>query len=692
MTEMATMAGYVGKILRINLTDSTTEIIPTSKYVPKYIGGRAVCNRIFWEEVPPGVKAFDPENKLIYMTGPGTCTGIPTGGRTVFTGIAPNSYPEMYAWSGIGGFFGTNLKFAGYDGFILEGAAAEHTYIVIEDDTVEFRNADHLWGKLVQDTQLTLERELGEEFSSIVIGPAGENLMRNASLTTNNDSVAAKAGFGAVWGSKNLKAISIHGTGEVTPSDIEKMLLLRQTMGVPTQELNPVWVQYKYGMPFDAEDIPEGLLRGQIACSYGCNQRCNKLFFDTPSAFTEKPVNCVEKCVGEFAAGWTVDLSVCLHHNFESIQNHNKHYRFHAGNLLVKDETDPHVDEICRFLPGDIENLWNTDWKRGMKWMDLCNEYGIDKWDIIVWYFTWLSMCKQEGLLDDIDFGMEVDVESEEFIRYFMKMLVYRTGPDITLPDGTKRTIGDLLAEGMARVIRSLGMEKYGKSIYHNRYSQVIPGKQLDIPVSFELAWGHTYHWSGRGMQSGITKPGWVATALTSMVSSRDAQTISHHHDTFDHYLELKDDPCRSPLTAEAVVLAENKAQLKDSVPCCDWQSPNLYWPDMEANMFSVATGIPTTNEEMDASAERANLLFRAILMRDTRRNREMEVNEIFPALQYPDSEGLTVDWDEWNDLVDLYYDARGWDRETGWPTRETWEKYGLEDIADEMEKISMLP
>jgi aldehyde:ferredoxin oxidoreductase len=244
----------------------------------------------------------------------------------------------------------------------------------------------------------------------------------------------------------------------------------------------------------------------------------------------------------------------------------------------------------------------------------------------------------------------------------------------------------------MARAIRSLGMEKYGKSIYHNRYSQVIPGKQLDIPVSFELAWGHTYHWSGRGMQSGITKPGWVATALTSMVSSRDAQTISHHHDTFDHYLELKDDPCRSPLTADAVILAENKAQLKDSIPCCDWQSPNLYWPDMEADMFSIATGIPTSGEEMDASAERSNLLFRAILMRDTGRNREMEVNEIFPALQYPDSEGLTVDWDEWNDLVDLYYDARGWDRKTGWPTRETWEKYGLEDIADEMEKIGMLP
>ena len=86
--------GYVGKIARINLTDKSVALIPTSKYVPKYIGGRSVCNKIFWDEVKPGVKAFDPENKLIYMTGATTATGIPTGGRTVFTGISPKQLPR----------------------------------------------------------------------------------------------------------------------------------------------------------------------------------------------------------------------------------------------------------------------------------------------------------------------------------------------------------------------------------------------------------------------------------------------------------------------------------------------------------------------------------------------------------------------------------------------------------------------
>jgi len=88
----------------------------------------------------------------------------------------------------------------------------------------------------------------------------------------------------------------------------------------------------------------------------------------------------------------------------------------------------------------------------------------------------------------------------------------------------------------------------------------------------------------------------------------------------------------------------------------------------------------------------RSKLLMRAICMRNHGRTREMEVNAVFPTLQYPDPRGEIVEWDEWNDLVDMYYDARGWDRATGWPLRSTWEKYGLADIADDMEELGLLP
>ena len=108
--------------------------------------------------------------------------------------------------------------------------------------------------------------------------------------------------------------------------------------------------------------------------------------------------------------------------------------------------------------------------------------------------------------------------------------------------------------------------------------------------------------------------------------------------------------------------------------------------------MFEAATGYPMTLEEMEEMAIRSRLTFRAILIRNYGRDREMEVNAVYPGLTYPDSVGLTADWDDWNDLVDLYYEERGWDKKTGWPTREQYEKYGIKEIADELEAVGKLP
>jgi aldehyde:ferredoxin oxidoreductase len=255
-----------------------------------------------------------------------------------------------------------------------------------------------------------------------------------------------------------------------------------------------------------------------------------------------------------------------------------------------------------------------------------------------------------------------------------------------------KGKYGPIFAEGMARAIRTLGKEKYGDAIYHGRFSQELDGKRLDLPVSLEPAWGHSYHWQGRGFEGPISRPGWLATSLELMTSPRDAQTIAHHHDKYTNFLQYKDDPCHSDLLLDAVVLDENKAEMKDSVMCCDWQSPDLWWPDMESVMYTAATGIPMTQDGLNEAAERSRLLFRAIIIRNFGRDRDMEVSAIFPTMQYPDARGETVTWEDWNDFVDLYYEKRGWDKATGWPTRETYEKYGLADVADELEKAGKLP
>ncbi|MDR0490561.1 MAG: aldehyde ferredoxin oxidoreductase, partial [Oscillospiraceae bacterium] len=153
---MEKIHGYTGKIARINLTESTVSEVSTFNYVPEYIGGRGVCNKIFWDEVGPGVGALDAENKLIFMTGATTATGIPTGGRSTMCAISPNNLPEQYCWSGIGGWFGTMLKFAGYDGFIIEGKAPALTYVFIDDGKITFNSAEELRGELVHQTQKRL--------------------------------------------------------------------------------------------------------------------------------------------------------------------------------------------------------------------------------------------------------------------------------------------------------------------------------------------------------------------------------------------------------------------------------------------------------------------------------------------------------------------------------------------------------
>jgi aldehyde:ferredoxin oxidoreductase len=154
----------------------------------------------------------------------------------------------------------------------------------------------------------------------------------------------------------------------------------------------------------------------------------------------------------------------------------------------------------------------------------------------------------------------------------------------------------------------------------------------------------------------------------------------------------VEDDPCHNVLVAECAIMNEDKAELKESVTACDMQCPDVFWPDLECEMIEAATGFKLTEEEMDAIAKRGKNLFRAILIRNYGRTREMEVNEVYPALTYPDCEGITVEWDDYNDLVDMYYDLRGWDKKTGWPTRETYEQTGLKDIADELEKLGKLP
>ncbi len=684
------MYGYAGKILRINLTDSTTETIDSHKYLPEWIGGRALAHAIFWDEVGPGVGAFDPDNKLIFADGPAGGTAIPTGGRAVMCGIGANNLPEQYTSSSIGGWVGTVMKFAGYDAIIIEGKAPKHTYLLIENDKVSFLDASGIWGMLISETQEAIFLAHGRNTFSMVIGPAGENLIRDAAITTSNDHTLSKAGFGAVFGSKNLKGIAFRGTGSITPYDIDKVLELRIKIGDYHRIPNPVTHQtalksIAYNIP-----APDGWDFGKLACSPGCNSRCQRLMMNMNDAFTGEKISTIEKCVSPLAFTMENDCYMPVGTWVQSPRNPRSMGAQRSWGIPY-DKTDPDYPIISEMWGGDTTNLWKGNFNKGSVVDQLCKEYGIDKWDFIIWNLTWVSMCRQEGLLDDIDFGMDPDPDSEAFCRHFIKMIVYRNGPMVKLVNGTERPLGDVFAEHMARAIRMLGKEKYGDSIYHGRYSNILK-KYLDLPVSLESGWGQCTHWQGRGWQ-GCQKWFWTSNAILHMVNTRDAMSMGHTHLTTDELRAIKKEGiCHSETQVNAILRTENVAVLTDSVPNCEWQSNEMFYPEQNAEQFYAATGEDLTPEELLARANRARLLFRAILMRNHGRCRDMEVEDQFPFMTYPDPAGEVVTWDEWNDLVDMYYEKAGFDLETGWPYRSTWEAAGLGHIADEMEKIGMLP
>ena len=681
---MNKLYGYTGKIARINLTTGGVTLLSTWDYVPKYIGGRGICNKIFWDEVGPGVKALDPGNKLIIMTGPSTGTGIPSGGRTVIAGIAPQCFPEQYSWSSIGGWFGAEIKFAGYDGLILEGKAAQPSYIWIEDDKIQILSAKDIWGMYVYDTQLKLEEIHGKDVKSLVIGPAGENLVRGAIIATANENAAGKGGYGAVLGSKNLKAITIRGTGCVTPADVEGILKLRHVMGRPLYQTNPVKYQKIFRpRPHISVPVEGGLKQAQVCCSHGCNQHCNLFLLNVKSATSRTGrVNQVNKCVGVYAFQWMDDCGWTPAQTFVTKQNNNPACLMQSNAGTVPPNlNDPAAKVLFERHIGDTENFWDADYDRGAVINDLCNQYGINKWDIIVWLMPWLVMGKKEGVFNDLNLGMDIDPSSEDFMKDLLDMIVYRKG-----------YYGNLFAEGMLRTIHELGEDKYGTTLYHGRISNRLPGKRLDIPISFASSWGYSYHWHGRGFQGSIDMAAWLPAILALMTSTRDSQSDTHIHDTYDYLCAVREEPWKNPLTARCAIMNENKAELKEALTSCDWQLPNLYWSSIESEIFNMATGMNLSEADINDAAERIKNLFRAILIRNYGRTREMEVNEVLPMLTYPDADGKTVSEEEYNYLVDNYYKLRGWDLKTGWPTRETYEKYGLKEIADGLEVQGKLP
>ncbi|MCG2729061.1 MAG: aldehyde ferredoxin oxidoreductase family protein [Acetobacterium sp.] len=203
------MFGYMGKILRINLTTGEigTEDLDF-ELAKKYIGGRGLGTKLYMDEVDPKVDPFAAENKIVFINGPLSGTATPTGGRYMVVTKSPLT--GCIASSNSGGEWGAYLKYAGYDAIIIEGKASLPVYVSINEEKVEILPALDLWGKMVSETSDMLkEKQPGAKV--LTIGPAGEKLSQMAAIMNEKDRAAGRSGVGAVMGSKNLKAITVKG-------------------------------------------------------------------------------------------------------------------------------------------------------------------------------------------------------------------------------------------------------------------------------------------------------------------------------------------------------------------------------------------------------------------------------------------------------------------------------------------------
>ncbi len=234
--------GYVGKILRVDLNRGKTSAEPLNMdWAKTFLGGKGLGAKYLYEESKPRTDAFSSENVLIFMTGPLTGTMAPCTPKHVVVTKSPltGTFLDSYA----GGHFGSELKFAGFDAIMLKGKAKQPAYLWINDGEAQIKSAEELWGSDTHETEKLIKEELGDKDVKVAaIGPAGENLVRFSCITNELYRQSGRGGAGAIMGSKNLKAIAVHGTQGVTVPHIEefvnlcKDIIAKDVLGNPDNE------------------------------------------------------------------------------------------------------------------------------------------------------------------------------------------------------------------------------------------------------------------------------------------------------------------------------------------------------------------------------------------------------------------------------------------------------------------------
>ena len=598
--------GYGGHILRVDLTGGTIRREKTDPaYALKTIGGRGLNSWRLHDELRREIDPLAEENMLLIGVGPLTGTLLSTSAYMTISGKSPLT--GILGDSAAGGHFGPELKQAGYDQLIITGRRAQPCYLLIADDRVEIREAAHLWGRDIFETTAAIRKELNDNAVQIAaIGPAGENLVKFATVACNNSRMCGRTGMGCLFGSKNLKAVAVRGRGRLTLADPLEYLELCRTFDQKIMQ-HPEYAKRK--------DLGSTLLMKAL----------NGIGILPTNHFQHGLADYVDQVSGERLAGeFKVKNKSCFNCNI------------HCSRYYITPETEsegPEFETLCSYS----SRIGNRDLAFTLKMATYLNRMGLDSLSSGE-TIGWAMECVQRGLLNKEDFdGLEFTWGNQETIEKIVRMIVFRQG------------IGDAFAEGTRSLAARFGRgtEEYA---LHVKGLDMICGDPRGLK-----AFGLTYAIASRGADHLRAEPFFELTERyeesVQRFGTRDAADRLADHGK-----------------AVLVEYTERQALLTDCLTLCKNVGLSMDILDFEfaSRLLRAGTGLKFTPEKMDQALRgiidadrRLNIAFGVTTDQDTLPKRFTHE----PLPEGP-SRGMVVPIKQ---MVQEYYRLRGWD-ENGKP------------------------
>ncbi|MCF6095606.1 aldehyde ferredoxin oxidoreductase family protein [Thermovorax subterraneus] len=620
--------GYAGKLLRVNLTTKDIKIEELDQQeLRKYIGCSGYAAKILYQEMPAGIDPLSPESKVVLSTGPVTGTLTPSGGSYEVCYKSPLTGTWNQARSG--GAFGPKLKYAGFDFVIIEGKAEEPVYLYIYDGSVEIRCAKHLWGLNVEETTDTLIRELDDpEICIAAIGQAGENGVLYAALMNDRGRAAGRGGIGAVFGSKNLKAVVVNGHKGVKVAQPEKF--------AKAIEKAEQWLQ---NYPF--QSIPLFGTVGLVSLNNSLGILPTKNF---ETAYFEK----AEKVSGEVInKQYNIKRRACYGCNFAC----GRYTAVKNGKFATPPMEGPEYETVDMFGPiclvEDIEAVIRANY--------LCNVYGLDT------ISTGLSIgfvmeCYEKGLLTEKDTdGLDLRWGNAEAMIKLIEKIV------------TKEGFGAFVAQGVKRMAEKLGPK--AEEIANHVKGLEVPAHE---PRSESKVIALQYAVTPRGACH--MHPTWASTF--------DFGQLECGMKEFGMPWPPEPIPAETPTKGKAYRYVALQGEISEIVGACIFHSwgteGSCITPQLYAEIVSALTGWDVTAEELIKAAERSWNLKRCFNGREGFTRKDDKLPKRFSqAIPNGPSKGAKVE--NLDTMLDAYYEAMGWDKATGLPTSEKLKELGLE-------------